>query len=174
MTQSTQVRRRIKNESKSLFGNAQGIVNLKDNGWKYVRKFEVVGITETLEQRMEGIKKNLKGYEVMTIASRRERTKGRGKGEMLITEKKIEERKTKELEAIRSEKVLAVEITEGQADWEFALAYMIEMRKETWERMEMLMEPNARKKLILGEDFIVGTGSERGWLGEEGEGWKKK
>ena len=75
---------------KAVFWNIAGITEEKEDIWKYLKNFEVIGLTETWmsDNQETRVQKILKEYKVKIVKAWREKKKGRLKGGILLAVKK--------------------------------------------------------------------------------------
>ena len=77
-------------EIKAIFWNVAGTAKMKAENWGYVRKFDIIGLAETREEKYRGRKAEvyLKEYVVKQKFAVREKKKGRAKGGILLAIRK--------------------------------------------------------------------------------------
>ena len=140
----------------------------EDRGKKrYIRSFEVIGLTESwLEEKEEDwLAEKLQVFVVKQTPAMRLRRRGRSKGGLVIAVKKdTEVIKEIGLDIEKRNKMAAIKIQIEEEEITCIVTYMRENRKEEIER---IVERNIGEKVLIGGDFNARTAEEGGRMNDE-------
>ena len=135
-----------KNTTDIIFWNVAGVSTLSRETWEEIKKFEIIGLTETwLEENNEKIlDRHLQEYNWETIAAKRIRKKGRARGGMLLAMRKETElvRQKREESDNKENEIIAKTVKIEGKDIRIIATYMREKRKEKWVGIEEEVEKN--------------------------------
>ena len=130
-------RERTGKEIKAIFWNVAGTAKMKAEDWDYVRKFDIIGLAETWEEKDRGRKAEvyLKEYVVKHKCAVREKKKGRAKGGILLAIRKGVGEEVKWEERTTNEALVARWKKDGKT-WLWGVTYMRHSRRENYKVME--------------------------------------
>ena len=143
---------------------------MKAEDWEYVKKFDIIGLVETWEEKDKGrnAELHMKQYEVRQRFAVREKKKGRAKGGILLAITKELEVEI-EWEEEMTEETLAAKWKKDNETWLWGITYMRHSKKENYKVMEEWMERNREGITILNGDFNARTVIEGGLWDSKGD-----
>lgn len=150
-------REEIERRLRMVFWNVAGIGNKDEDFWNYIRKFDIVNLSETRTEtkNWKRIEKWLpKEYRWEVQWAIKDKKKGRRAGEMLTGIRKTLIVKSIEKER-RDMMNMVVEIEEE--NWRIISVYNRTGKKEYLKNLEEEMERGGWSKIIIGGDFNART-----------------
>lgn len=144
-----------------LFRNIAGMSKLDEEAWEFLRKHDIIGLTETWikEKDIEKVKNRLKEFDISCFPARKKKGRGRPKGGVILAYKKYigklkdEERQNEETiieKMCLDNKILTVGVT-----------YMREHRTENWGLIKEVVE-DPEERIMIGGDFNARTADRAG------------
>ena len=156
-----------------LIWNVAGMTKRLDEKWELVLKQDVFGIVETwLEEGSEvWVKDMLKDFDIEVAWARKENSRGRAKGGLIVGVRKGVVEKVATVS--KSKELIAIDLMNKKDRCRFLVTYMREDRLEDWREIQRLAEDD-RISIVVGGDFNARIGEEEGWTEEEVVGgWKE-
>ncbi|KAJ8681885.1 hypothetical protein QAD02_017677 [Eretmocerus hayati] len=149
--------------------------SLEADEWRYLKKFDVIGLSETWceEKDRSWIKHKLKEYRIDFKDAIREHKKGRAIGGMILAIRK-------NIEVIEEEsrqtgrEIVMKNIKMGRKKWKIIYTYMNKERDRNWEIMEEEGQDLRDKNLMILGDMNARTGIKGGDEEEGGRNSKDK
>ena len=159
-----------------LIWNVAGAKKKTEETWKYIRSFDIIGLTETWIEVKEKhwIHKKLQGYTVKNIPAVRLKRRGRVKGGLVLAIRKgieVLEEEIGNIVEVKKE-LAAVKLRLDGKDIYYILTYMRENRNDNWNEIEKIVERGIGEIILLGGDFNARTANEGGNI-DEGHRQKK-
>lgn len=141
------------------FWNVAGLLNKDRQFWKYIEKFDAIGLTETWVdgKQWERLKEKLSDKFIWKCAAaKREKIKGRAKGGIItgIRRGVREEETTNELDDIQERRVIV-----NNTEWRILTVYSRDIRETVKDLQQVIQSPENRRVLI-GGDFNARIGDE--------------
>ncbi|XP_071577333.1 uncharacterized protein [Temnothorax nylanderi] len=152
-----------------MFWNVAGLSRKDRDFWDYLKKFDIVNLTETwIEEKgwkkIEYLLPTDFNWEIQY--AKRDKKKGRGSGGIITGIRKAIEKESVQKD---SQGIISCDAQIGKEKWRIISIYNREGKKALLEEMEELIEKEGHKKTIIGGDFNARTAEKGGilWNGEE-------
>lgn len=141
------------------FWNVAGLLNKDRQFWKYIEKFDAIGLTETWVdgKQWERLKEKLPDKFIWKCAAvKREKIKGKAKGGIItgIRRGVREEETTNELDDIQERRVIV-----NNTEWRILTVYSRDIRETVKDLQQVIQSPENRRVLV-GGDFNARIGDE--------------